>query len=155
MGYVNSAMRTRRRTDLEAVECIALEINLPYTNFLLLSCYKQPDHSPELFFSALSRILSKATEYSMLLVHGDFYATSGHWDTTTNSAGRRAASFFFLFDDFPLTQCVSEPTRFSAEGSSRSVLDLFAINLPDLVLSVQVSDPISDHCCVTVQVALI
>ena len=42
------------------------------------------------------------------------------------------------------------PTRFSTDGCSRSVIDLFACNWHDLVLNTEVSDPISDHCCVTV-----
>ena len=50
-----------------------------------------------------------------------------------------------LFDDFNLTQCVTSPTRFSADATSCSVLDVFATNRPELVQSVEISDPISDH----------
>ena len=52
--------------------------------------------------------------------------------------------------DFGLSQFIVQPTRFSTDGCSRSVIDLFACNWHDLVLNTEVSDPISDHCCVTV-----
>ena len=70
---------------------------------------------------------------------------------TTNPAGTRAAA---LFDDFTLTQTVMSPTRFSPDGQSSSVLDLFAIDRPDLVVSTEVGDPISDHCYVTSTLSL-
>ena len=46
------------------------------------------------------------------------------------------------------------PTRFSPDGQSSSVLDLFAIDRPDLVVSTEVGDPISDHCHVTSTLSL-
>ena len=71
-----------------------------------------------------------------------------YWDreTITNSAGT------FLYNitlDFSLTQCITEPTRFSSDGTSKSTLDLLLTNRPDIVLESQVTSPISDHCCVT------
>ena len=58
-----------------------------------------------------------------------------------------------MFDpltEFSLFQCVYQPTRFSSDGCSKSVLDLFATTWPDLVKSVSISDPISDHCLVVI-----
>ena len=49
-----------------------------------------------------------------------------------------------------MTQCIDEVTRYSADGASRSVIDLFSTTHPDFVVNTAVSDPISDHCCVTV-----
>ena len=76
------------------------------------------------------------------------------WDDNSvpNPAGTRAAA---LFDDFTLTQTVMSPTRFSPDGQSSSVLDLFAIDRHDLVVSTEVhGDPISDHCYVTSTLSL-
>ena len=49
-----------------------------------------------------------------------------------------------------MTQCINQPTRFSSDATSYSVIDLFSTTRPDLILSTDISDPISDHCCVTV-----
>ena len=48
-----------------------------------------------------------------------------------------------------MTQCVEDPTRFSPDDDSHSVIDVYATNHPDLVTAINVSDPISDHCVVT------
>ena len=40
-------------------------------------------------------------------------------------------------------------TRFSPDGDSHRVIDVYATNHPDLVTAINVSDPISDHCMVT------
>ena len=53
-----------------------------------------------------------------------------------------------------MTQCINQPTCFSSDASSYSVIDLFSTTRPDLVLSTDISDPISDHCCVTVHLNL-
>ena len=55
-----------------------------------------------------------------------------------------------LFIDFALTQCVTEPTRYSSDGNSSSVLDLYATTRPDVIQQIEVTDPISDHCGVHV-----
>ena len=79
------------------------------------------------------------TSSSCLL--GDLNALHTRWAmgyffffTVTNTAGNRACA---LFDDFNLTQCVTSPTRFSADATSCSVLDVFATNRPELVQSVE------------------
>ena len=48
-----------------------------------------------------------------------------------------------------LTQVITCPTRFSADGVNRSTLDLFATDRPELVLNAKTTDPVSDHLCVT------
>ena len=45
---------------------------------------------------------------------------------------------------------IREPTRYSFDGNTRSVIDLYATNRPDLVRSTSITDPLSDHCCVTI-----
>ena len=64
------------------------------------------------------------------------------------TAGTR---LFQLLLDFGLSQCVKEPTRFSSNLQSSSTIDLYTTTRPDLVRKVIVTDPISDHCCVTVE----
>ena len=120
---------------------------------MLFFCYRPPDFPPDLFFSKLSDRLTQATDRSLLVVLGDLNAKHRLWDDNSvpNPAGTRAAA---LFDDFTLTQTVMSPTRFSPNGQSSSVLDLFAIDRPDLVVSTEVGDPISDHCYVTSTLSL-
>ena len=59
-----------------------------------------------------------------------------------------------LLSEFTMTQCINQPTRFSSDATSYSVIDLFSTTRPDLVLSTDISHPISDHCCVTVRLNL-
>ena len=111
-----------------------------------------PDCPPDLFFSKLSDRLTQAADRSLLVVLGDLNAKHRLWDDNSvpNTAGTRAAA---LFDDFTLTQTVMSPTRFSPDGQSSSVLDLFC-HRPSwpgrqLACSTEVGGPISDHCYVT------
>ena len=46
-------------------------------------------------------------------------------------------------------QCVQTPTRASADGDSLSTIDLICTNRPDTIDTIYVSDPVSDHCCVS------
>ena len=154
--YARSHLRITRRQDLECpdIECLTLELNLrTQGKILLFFCYRPPDFPPDLFFSKLSDRLTQATDRSLLVVLGDLNAKHRLWDDNSvpNPAGTRAAA---LFDDFTLTQTVMSPTRFSPDGQSSSVLDLFAIDRPDLVVSTEVGDPISDHCYVTSTLSL-
>ena len=55
--------------------------------------------------------------------------------------------------DFNLSQWVETPTRYSDDRHSCSTIDLYATMRPDLITDVNVSDPISDHCCVSVSIA--
>ena len=55
--------------------------------------------------------------------------------------------------DFVLSQCVDTPTRYSDDLRSCSTIDLYATTRPDLITDVNVSDPISDHCCLSVSIA--
>ena len=75
-------------------------------------------------------------------------AKHNSWDASaiTNSAG---TGLYNLALEFALTQCVTEHTRFSADGRHRNILDLLLTNRPDLILENSVTAPISDHCCVT------
>ena len=65
--------------------------------------------------------------------------------TGTNTAGNRIQVIL----DFSLSQLVTLATRVSPDGENFSTLDLYCTNRPDLVLDVSLSDPVSDHCCVT------
>ena len=89
----------------------------------------------------------------MITVLGDFNTKHPSWDpfSLPNAAGNK---LFGVFLDFALSQCVTESTRFSSDGSTSSVIDLYATTRPDLVLNISVSDMVSDHCCVTAQINL-
>ena len=115
----------------------------------IFACYRPPNESPYVFFGTLSSLLDEASkESSYLTLLGDFNARHSTWDSQTNTAGTR---LFQLLLDFGLSQCVKEPTRFASNLQSSSTIDLYATTRPDLVTNVNVTDPISDHCCVTVE----
>ena len=89
------------------------------------------------------------SESAILTVLGDLNAKHSSWqpDGPGNTAGTK---FFELLLDFGLTQCVQSPTRFSRDGTSCSVIDLYSTNRADLLTNIDISDPVSDHCMVTV-----
>ena len=150
--YVNVRVRCRRRLDLEHIniECITLEFYLNNTKHLLFFCYRPPNYSPSVFFNILSTLLSTAEqENSVLTLLGDFNSKHPSWDSSAqpNIAGTKLAG---LLLDFGLSQEVRTPTRYSHDGKYRSVLDLFATSRPDTITKVIVSEPISDHCSVSV-----
>ena len=77
----------------------------------------------------------------------DFNAKHPEWTSApVNSAGNYLSD---LFMDFCLTQCVSETTRYFHDVISSSTFDLLATNRPDIITGIHISDPVSDHCCVT------
>ncbi len=148
--YVKSAIQCKRRTDMEqdVLEYVVLELLLPRIGkTFLYFCYRPPNFNPDTYFRLLSEQISLNTDAPNILVLGDFNAKHRSWDelSTPNCAGRL---LYEMFTDFSLTQCVPTATRYSADGTSSSVLDLFATNRPDLVNQIKVTDPISDHCCV-------
>lgn len=153
--YIKDNFQVQQRHDLERenIECITLDITLPArTHMLLFCCYRPPDFSPTDFFSTLADIYSSIADPSAILcLLGDLNARHNDWDSTTNPAGRALRT---LLDEYVLTQCVTTATRFSSDGTSRSTLDLFATNRPDLLHRVETTDPISDHCCVIVDLSI-
>ena len=115
------------------------------TNFFC--CYRPPDQSAVDFGNVLCRLLAIAeAEHAILTVLGDLNAKHSSWDSGTNTAGNRIQQVLL---DFSLSQLVIVATRVSPDGENFSTLDLYCTNRPDLVLDVSVSDPVSDHCCVT------
>ena len=75
LTYVNSALRTQRRPDLEhaAIKCLTVEINASQKDKLLLfSCYRPPSQSPHFFFEHLSMLIAKAEkETPHIILLGD------------------------------------------------------------------------------------
>ena len=146
---------TRRRPDLEtnAIECLAFEL-LHDPRHILLFAYRPPDQSPTHFFESLHTLLATASsESTTLSVFGDLNAKHSSWqsDGSCNTAGNK---FFELLLDFGLTQCVHSPTRFSSDGHSCSVIDIYATNRPELITDIEISDPVSDHCMVTASIKM-
>ena len=146
---------TKRRHDLESadVECITLELHSDPKHILFFT-YRPPDQSPTMFFDCMRNLLATAEkEAAILTLLGDMNAKHPSWQTSGphNMAG---AKLLNLLLDFGMTQCVQvkDPTRFSPDGDSHSVIDVYATNHPDLVTAINVSDPISDHCMVTTHV---
>ena len=150
--YVKDTLKSCRRPDLEAkdLECVTVDLITRFGNrFILFCCYRPPDQSVEVFFEALSTVLSMAeSEPAIITVLGDFNAKHPSWDADSNinSSGTR---MYRLLLDFSLSQIVTSPTRVSSDGSCTSTIDLVCTTRPDLIRDLKVSDPISDHCCVS------
>ena len=148
--YVKSSLKAHRRTDLEyhGLEYIVLELNLRNLgSCILFCCYRSPSVQYRTFFDELSKALSKTLSSTLFLL-GDFNAKHAQW---TSAAPNAAGNYFMsVLHDFSLTQCITCPTRYSSDGQHCSTLDLFATNRRDLVQHIDISDPISDHCCVKV-----
>ena len=147
--FVNPRLCPNRRFDLKAAgsdaEFVALDLKIPSLgNCLCFHCYRSPSFSPKLiFFNQLSPALEKPSTCTWFIV-GDFNARHTQWDPgTTNTASTQMYKFL---QDHALTQCITSPTRYSTDGTSSSVLDLFITNRPDLVDRHDISDSISDHC---------
>ena len=152
--YTSSDLCTKHRPDLEHpdIECVTIQITLQRnTKHFLFACYRPPAQPPDIFFNHLSDLLDAASKESPhLTILGDFNAKHTSWDYQTNYAGNL---LFQLMLDFGLSQCVDTPTRYSDDLCSCSTIDLYATTRPDLITDVNVSDPISDHCCVSVSIA--
>ena len=152
--YTSSDLCAIHRPDLEHpdIECITIQITLQRnTKHFLFACYRPPAQPPDMFFNHLSGLLDAASKESPhLTILGDFNAKHTSWDYQTNYAGNL---LFQLMLDFGLSQCVDTPTRYSDDLHSCSTIDLYATTRPDLITDVNVSDPISDHCCVSVSIA--
>ena len=131
---------TKRRHDLESadVECITLELHSDPKHILFFTY--PPDQSPTMFFDCMRNLRATAEkEAAILTLLGDMNAKHPSWQTSGphNMAG---AKLFNLLLDFGMTQCVEDPTRFSPNGDSHSVIDLYATNHPDLVTAISMSD---------------
>ena len=152
--YVKSSLKAHRRTDLEyhGLEYIVLELNLrDLGSCILFCCYRSPSVQYRTFFDELSKALSKTLSSTLFLL-GDFNAKHAQW---TSAAPNAAGNYFMsVLHDFSLTQCITCPTRYSSDGQHCSTLDLFATNRRDLVQHIDISDPISDHCCVKVKLSV-
>ena len=114
---------------------------------LLCFCYRPPDFSPSLFFSALSNQLAKPSEQSLLILRRDLNTKNILWDKNyaPNAAGTQAAT---LFDDFALTQVVTSPTRFLQTVSTALLWTCLQLTVLTW-LSTQKQPNLSHHCCVT------
>ena len=150
--YVRDTLKVRRRPDLESkeIECVVVEMTACSGNtYIFFCCYRPPDQPTDVFFDTLSAAISLAeSESTILTVLGDFNAKHSSWDPDSNPNPSGARLYQMLLD-FSLTQLVTAPTRASSDGRSFSTIDLLCTTRPDIVQDVKVSDPISDHCCVS------
>ena len=153
--YVKNSLPSSRRHDLEddRIECITIELLTSDIPHIFFCCYRPPDQPVDTFFGTLSELVSNAEcNSAALTILGDFNAKHQSWDpeSTPNSAGTRLHQ---LLTDFSFSQLVDTPTRVSSDGNNFSTIDLICTTRPDLVQDINVSDAISDHCCVTAHFA--
>lgn len=152
--YFADRLRVKRRPDLETkeIECITFELSDATQTHILFFVYRPPDLPSHHFVHQLSSLLSTAeSEFAVISVLGDMNAKHPTWNSgPCNSAGN---GVFEVMTDFTLSQCITEPTRFSADGNSASTIDLYVTNRPDLVQSCKISDPMSDHCLVSITIS--
>lgn len=151
--YTRTHLDVRRRTDLEHddIECVTLDFNMQGLHRMILFCCYRPPNSNANFFNILSNLVSMVEhkKCSIVLV-GDFNAKHHSWDPNSTSPNTAGSQLQEMILDFCLTQVVQEPTRYSSDFVRRSVLDLFVTSRPDQVKNIEVTDPISDHCCIHV-----
>ena len=85
------------------------------------------------------------------------------WETSTSNINDGTIGLYWMSQAKKPAKCLmtaawlsafSSPTRYSADGQTFSVLDLFVNDQPDLVYEITVTDPISDHCWTTVELNL-
>ena len=133
------------------IECLTFELSLDQKHF-----FRLPPAGPvngfllwlHAHFACRCWIRVHDTDGSRRLERQTLLLTT-RW--TRNTAGTK---FIELLLDFGLTQCVQSPTRFSRDGTSCSVIDLYSTNRADLLTNIDISDPVSDHCMVTARLEL-
>ena len=103
-------------TFVEGIECISLEVNLNKKKWVLLSVYRPPTQSEELFLDNLGRALDKYSgEFENFIILGDFF-------NMTVNEGRLKN----ILDLYSLKSMVREPTCFKSEN--RKCIDLVLTN---------------------------
>ena len=89
----------------EGIECISLEVNLNKKKWVLLSVYRPPTQSEEIFLDNLGRALDKYSgEFENFIILGDF-------NMTVNE--RELKNFLDLYS---LKSMIKEPTCFKSEN---------------------------------------
>ena len=149
---VHPNIHYEHRPDLEPVDrnfeicCIQLKSNRDPT--FLFCCYRPPRQDMKQFLDVLrSRLTAvNSSKNTSIFLFGDFNARSCEWLSSDPSTAE-GQKLIELFDDYGLSQVViNRPTRFSASGSQKSLLDLVSTNIPYNVLNLRVLPSLSDHC---------
>ena len=127
-----------------AFEHSAVSLTVYSASFYLITVYRPPSLSTDLFLSDFSSYLELlAASTSKVMIVGDFNI---HIDDHNNYVGR---NFLSLLESFDLTQNVVGPTHDGGRGQKRHTLDLVITRLSDKLLSdCVVSDYLTDHAAI-------
>ena len=102
-------------TFAEGIECISLEVNLNKKKWVLLSVYRPPTQSEEIFLDNLGRALDKYSgEFENFIILGDFNMTVNEGELKN------------FLDLYSLKSMVREPTCFKSENPK--CIDLILTN---------------------------
>ena len=102
-------------TFAEGMECISIEVNLNKKKWVLLSVYRPPTQSEEIFLDNLGRALDKYSgEFETFIILGDFNMTVNEGELKN------------FLDLYSLKSMVREPTCFKSENPK--CIDLILTN---------------------------
>jgi hypothetical protein len=146
MVWAADHINIRRRSDLEIneIEALWLEVKVKNTSYLLCTTYRPPNIMND-FWEGLSMSISTALETGArnLIIVGDLNAdpNSHQWQHLEN-----------LCKCFNLKVMINEPTRITKR--TRTILDQFLTNIPQLFSVVNVDPPVSynDHCTISAHI---
>jgi len=143
--YVRSNINFQIRADLSPsdIECLTNEISRPRSKpFLVSTCYRPPQSSPDLF-TVFERVIDKIDAENLQLYRlGDL-----NCDLPPDSVNINSSHLLNIMDVYGLTQLITEPTR--VMQYSRTLIDVCLTNSLDTMSHSGVVDiGISDYCAI-------
>ena len=150
--YHKNNMAVINRTDLPTPQyTLILEITINRKKTFFIHSYRkagQTTSQAKSFAKKFNELLEKIGELGayVTIVTGDFNAHNKAWfeNGTTDSIG---VKFKNIFDNHRLKQMVDQPTYYNPRNpNSRTLVDLFAINHPELVRANEVHPPLHPTC---------
>jgi hypothetical protein len=127
-------------------ELLMLDIHYSKNKSLMFGVFYRPPSADSECLEILQRNLESLSDQTDILLVGDFNFKGIDWSNNVflNNLSNYELFADILADNF-LTQMVSQPTR-------ENILDLVLTNNIDMVMAVEVGEPISDHNIITFRV---
>ena len=139
-----------REYDLETdCEVLWTKINIVGSKTLHLGSYYRSDVADNTSLGELANSLARIPMHHSVLLGGDFNLPDFDWNSCTLKTGRKFPEhhnqLLEIFQNFGLTQHVTETTRTDPFHGTENTLDLIATNRPNSVISTKVIPGIADH----------
>ena len=150
--YHKTNLAVVNRTDLPTPQyTLILEITINKKKTFLIHSYRksgQTSNQAKNFTNKFDDLLGKIGELKsyVTIVTGDFNAHHRDWynQGKTDTIG---TTFKEIFDSYCLKQIVNQPTYYNPQNpNSKTLVDLFAINQPNLVVANEVHPPLHPTC---------